>query len=185
MRWVLWVCMFSCPVRDFYLFLFFLHYSVAMLIISSNIICTRNLPTFIIYKAAQGGILLFHGFSRRVPLDVVGGLAFISTQEILSSQEQSLCCFSSAESALQGCCHRGWSGWLQVGDCRSLTVRKLLSLMLCRTKGIQLWVILFLHVVDATIRQVRDGGVLLYFLEIVNNSIVILSDDVMSLENYR
>lgn len=57
--------------------------------------------------------------------------------------------------------------------------------MLCRTKGIQLRVILFLHVVDATIRQVRDEVVLLCFLEIVNNSIVILSDDVMSLENYR
>lgn len=57
--------------------------------------------------------------------------------------------------------------------------------MLCRTKAIQLWVILFLHVVDATIGEVRDGGVLLYFLEIVNISIVILSDDVMSLENYR
>lgn len=47
-----------------------------------------------------------------------------------------------------------------------------------------LWVVLFLHVFDATIRQVRDGAILFYYLELVNISIVILSDDLMSLENY-
>ena len=79
-------------------------------------------------------------------------------------------------SAHQGCCG-------DLGDCRSLGVGKVLSLVLCWTKGIHLWIVLFLHAVDATIRQVRGGGILLYCLELVNISIVILSDDLVSLEN--
>lgn len=68
-------------------------------------------------------------------------------------------------------------------DCRSLSARKLLSFVLWWTKGIHLWEVLLIYVIDATIRQVRDLVVLVYYLKVVNISIVILSDDQMSLEN--
>lgn len=59
---------------------------------------------------------------------------------------------------------------------------KLLGLVLCWAKGIHLWEVLLLHIIDATIRQVRDLVVLVYYLKVVNVSIVILSDDLMSLK---
>lgn len=59
--------------------------------------------------------------------------------------------------------------------------------MLFQTRGTKdyLWVVLFHCVtVDASVRHVRGGCVLLYDPQLVSMSIVILSDDLISLENY-
>lgn len=144
-----------------------------MQLISSNLIRTRNLPTVIICKAAWEGILLFIGFSGILPSGKTGGLAFIS----LFIRLESHCAVLVLQvSAHQEC-------WGNLCDCRSLSSGKLLSLVLCCTEGIHLWEVLLLHVIDATIRQVRDLVVLVYYPKVVNISIVILSDDLISLEN--
>lgn len=167
----------SCTLRDFCLYLFLIDYRVAMLVISSNIICTRNWPTVIICKAARGGILLFNDFRGSMPLDEIGGLAFISTCGIPSLQEQRVTAVSVLRlSADQGCCGDLGDGsslyWETFGlgalldKCESPLGCLILSCCWCH------------HY------TMRDGGILLYYLEIVNISIVIISDDLMSLENY-